>query len=321
MICAECTLNALKQAKRFHATAAFDTDTIGLKKAKEVVAQYKPMMKDFPIDDLLTAAEVSKISDAVKAIFTHLKRTKNAYYPINRYLQLVEAISRDLCSKVLSILRTKRLMHMSYADFDRVTGDCKQVFAVWEDEFESFRDSIREIAKKRNKEKIPLKINAENRQLQERIDEVRKFRQQHEELHGVVSRVLPSGVAGPGGINPSKEIHEAYQLVIQLDVLDLSPEGAEAWRAGVKKYEVRHLITARSSYLSNTTQFLTVSSFRFALLRRGGSIAWRRTSRTSSATGSPRPRTPARCSACSASSTPSSSARACARLSSSTRPN
>jgi dynein heavy chain 1, cytosolic len=32
---AECTLNALKQAKRFHATVAFDTDTIGLKKAIE----------------------------------------------------------------------------------------------------------------------------------------------------------------------------------------------------------------------------------------------------------------------------------------------
>ena len=32
----ECTLNTLKQAKRFHATAAFDTDTIGLKRAKEI---------------------------------------------------------------------------------------------------------------------------------------------------------------------------------------------------------------------------------------------------------------------------------------------
>ncbi len=32
---AECTLNILKQAKRFHATASFDTDTIGLKKAIE----------------------------------------------------------------------------------------------------------------------------------------------------------------------------------------------------------------------------------------------------------------------------------------------
>lgn len=229
----------MKQAKRFHATAAFDTDTIGLKKAKEVVAQYKPMMKDFPINDLLTTAEVSKISDMVKAIFVHLKRTKNAYYPIHRYLQLIEAISRDLCNKMLSILRTKRLMAINYADFEKITGDCKQVFTVWEDEFESFRDSIREMAKKRNKEKIPLKINAENKQLQERIEEVRTFRQLHEQLHGVVSRVLPGGVAGPGDINPSKEIHEAYQFVAQLDVLDLSPEGSEAWRAGVKKYEVR----------------------------------------------------------------------------------
>jgi hypothetical protein len=35
IVCVECTLNTLKQAKRFYATAAFDTDTIGLKKAME----------------------------------------------------------------------------------------------------------------------------------------------------------------------------------------------------------------------------------------------------------------------------------------------
>lgn len=31
----ECTLNVLRQARRFITTAAFDTDTIGLKKALE----------------------------------------------------------------------------------------------------------------------------------------------------------------------------------------------------------------------------------------------------------------------------------------------
>lgn len=34
-VSAEVTLNTLKQAKRFHATVAFDTDTIGLRKALE----------------------------------------------------------------------------------------------------------------------------------------------------------------------------------------------------------------------------------------------------------------------------------------------
>ncbi len=72
----------------------------------------------------------------------------------------------------------------------QVAADCRQLFVVWEDEFEAFRDSIREIAKKRNKEKIPLKINAENRQLQERIESIRKFRQQHEELRNVIVRVV-----------------------------------------------------------------------------------------------------------------------------------
>jgi dynein heavy chain 1 len=131
----ECTLNTLKQAKRFHATAAFDTDTIGLKRAKEIgtffltllfshlsflVGQYKMLMKDFPINDLLTAAEIDRVAEGVAAIFVHLKRTKNAHYPITRYLQLVEAVSRDMCTKVLAILRTKRLLHLPYSDFDKV---------------------------------------------------------------------------------------------------------------------------------------------------------------------------------------------------------
>jgi len=132
----------LKQAKRFHATAAFDTDTVGLKRAKEIgtgavapfspkqynselifvlsVEHYKGLMKDFPIDELLTASEIEKVSSAVKQIFTHMKRTKNAHYPITRYLHLVEAVSRDMCTKVLALMRSKRLMHIPYGEFEKV---------------------------------------------------------------------------------------------------------------------------------------------------------------------------------------------------------
>ncbi len=119
---AECTLNALKQAKRFHATVAFDTDTIGLKKAMEkgmlfyppsqhcfcvcravscviysprplllrAVQNYKPLIKDFPISELLTASDIPKLADAIVKLFQHLKKAKNAHYPIPRYLRLVE---------------------------------------------------------------------------------------------------------------------------------------------------------------------------------------------------------------------------------------
>lgn len=104
---AECTLNTLKQAKRFHATVAFDSDTIGLRKAIEKVQNYKPLMKEFPISDLLSANEIDKLADAIVKIFNHLKKNKNVNYPIPRYLRLVEAVSRDMCIKLLNILHAK----------------------------------------------------------------------------------------------------------------------------------------------------------------------------------------------------------------------
>jgi hypothetical protein len=65
-------------------------------------------MKDFPINELLTAEEIEPLSNAITQIFGHIKKNaKNTSYPIPRYLRLAEAISRDLCTKTLSILQRK----------------------------------------------------------------------------------------------------------------------------------------------------------------------------------------------------------------------
>ena len=89
------TLDVLKHGKRFHATVSFDTDT-GLKQAIYTVNTYNPLMKDFPINDLLSATELDRIRAAVQAIFGHLRKIRNTIYPIQRALRLVEAISRFL---------------------------------------------------------------------------------------------------------------------------------------------------------------------------------------------------------------------------------
>ena len=46
-------LDILKHGKRFHATVSFDTDT-GLKQELAAVNDYNPLMKDSPINDLLS---------------------------------------------------------------------------------------------------------------------------------------------------------------------------------------------------------------------------------------------------------------------------
>lgn len=67
------------------------------------MVNFKSLIKDFPIHELLSATNIEGVSQAVTHIFTHLKKTKSNHYPIQRYLGLVEAVARDMCTKVLSV--------------------------------------------------------------------------------------------------------------------------------------------------------------------------------------------------------------------------
>jgi dynein heavy chain 1, cytosolic len=84
------------------------------------VADYNPLMKDFPLNDLLSATELERIRGAIVAIFAHLKKIRNTKYPIQRALRLVEAISRDLSTQLLKVLSTRRLIHIPFDEFEKV---------------------------------------------------------------------------------------------------------------------------------------------------------------------------------------------------------
>jgi dynein heavy chain 1, cytosolic len=184
------------------------------------VQNYKPLIKDFPINDLITASDISKLAEAIVKIFQHLKKAKNVHYPIPRYLRLVEAISRDMCSKLLLLLHAKHLPHLAFDEFDLSVGECRNLFTVWDNQFEAFRESIREIAKKRNQQNLPLRVNVENRPLQERLADLHKFRRQHEELRNVITRVLPAAAGTES--HTIKEINAAFEEAKDVDPLNLS---------------------------------------------------------------------------------------------------
>lgn len=93
---------------------------LGLKQALATVNDYNPLMKDFPLNDLLSATELERIRGALIAIFAHLKKIRATKYPIVRALRLVEAISRDLSTQLLKVLGTRRLMHIMFEDFEKV---------------------------------------------------------------------------------------------------------------------------------------------------------------------------------------------------------
>lgn len=103
-----------------HLKFTLDNAHLGLKQAMATVNDYNPLMKDFPLSDLLSATELDRIKIALINIFTHLKKIRNTKYPIMRCLRLVEAISRDLSSQMLKVLGTRRFMHIMFDDFEKV---------------------------------------------------------------------------------------------------------------------------------------------------------------------------------------------------------
>ncbi|XP_065208173.1 dynein heavy chain, cytoplasmic isoform X2 [Planococcus citri] len=259
------TLDILKHGKRFHATVSFDTDT-GLKQALATVNDYNPLMKDFPINNLLSATELDRIREAVQQIFQHLRKIRSTKYPMQRALKLVEAISRDLNTQLLKVLGTRRLMHIPFDEFEKVMAQCYSVFSCWDDEYDKLQALLRDVVKKKREEQLKMvwRMSPVHKRLQTRMEHMRRFRHQHEQLRTVIVRVLrpnigttPDRADGDQIMNPGsneqldesafdsadssaiEEVNLAYENVKEVNCLDMTREGQEAWDAAVNRYEER----------------------------------------------------------------------------------
>ncbi|KNC98573.1 uncharacterized protein SPPG_06258 [Spizellomyces punctatus DAOM BR117] len=255
----QLTLDILKHAKRFHATVSFYADT-GMKDAVEKVQKYNILMKDFPLNELLSATDIRKIQESLILIFNHLtKKLKLSPYPIRRALPLVEAISRDLNEQLLRVLGTRRMMYMAYDDFEKASGGCEDVFRTWDDQVKEFTNVARDVTRKRSEKFLPIKINPVHAKLQERITFLRTFRRQHEQLHDTILKVMRTEKTGTTGINGMEtkgvslsdvnaldDIKVAYESVKNVDVLDVTPEGTEIWNQIIARLRDR-LGTAKNA--------------------------------------------------------------------------
>ena len=217
-------MDCLRNAKRFLATVSFLADT-GLKDATDVVHKYNQLMKDFPLDELLSATELDKIQDALHLIFNHLNnRLRRVAYPIRRALPLVEAISRDFNDKLLQVLTSHRLTYTPFEMFDRLMNQTQNIFRAWDDDIKEFTNVAREVTRKRAEKFIPIKIYPAHAKLMERVRYLRDWRKQHEQL--AVMTGPTKGLAGVGkelgGIDMEEEVKEAYEIFKSIDVLDVS---------------------------------------------------------------------------------------------------
>lgn len=242
----QVTMDILRHAKRYQATLSFVADT-GLKEATDLVQKYNQLMRDFPLDELLSATTLQKIQQSLGLIFGHLnKKMKICPYPIKRSLALVEAISGDLDSQIHSLLHGRTILHLDYREFRSLMKTAGAIWRTWDEHLKEFTNIARESTRRRNEKFIPIKISPRHAKTQERLKYINTFRINHEQLQRTIVNVLgPKGstsgdnaAADPDGaviveeigdVDAVEEVSQAYNALKNVDVLDVSPEGTQNW--------------------------------------------------------------------------------------------
>ncbi|KAJ5199992.1 Dynein heavy chain domain-2 [Penicillium cf. griseofulvum] len=251
------TMDILRHAKRYQPTLSFVADT-GLKEATELVQKYNQLMRDFPLDELLSATSLQKVQESLNLIFTHLnKKLKICPYPIKRALSLVEAISGDLDKKIHELITGHTILHLDYREFRSLMKTTQVIWRTWEENLKEFTNVARESTRRRNEKFIPIKINARHDKTRERLKYVDTFRVNHEQLQKTIINVLEpnssssnengAGVDADGAViveeigdvDAVEEVAHAYAALKNVDVLDVSPEGSLTWEQAEIAYSER----------------------------------------------------------------------------------
>ncbi|KAJ0425536.1 dynein heavy chain, cytoplasmic [Aspergillus carlsbadensis] len=241
------TMDILRHAKRYQATLSFVADT-GLREATDLVQKYNQLMRDFPLDELLSAPNLQKVRDSLTLIFNHLnKKLKICPYPIKRALALVEAISGDLDARIHSLLNGRTILHLDFREFRTLIKITDTIWKTWDENLKEFTNVARESTRRRNEKFIPIKINARHEKTQERLNYINTFRVNHEQLQRTIANVLGpkstsagDAAAGTGAdgaviveeigdVDAVEEVVQAYGALKNIDVLDVSPVGTQNW--------------------------------------------------------------------------------------------
>lgn len=262
----EITLAVLKRAKRYLATMTFSADH-GLGPALQRVSSVMTLMKDFPMNSILSATDISQLTQGVITVFTHLKKIRvTDEYKLSRLLHLVEVMSSDLTEQIVSLLRGYNLVQLPFDQFEQLINQCKDLFSTWHRQVAALYELVKELSKRRgtmNTDKPPLlsELQMEHSGIEERLLELHEFREQHEKLRQVIERVLGSSTDARSDVSDEAlvEINAAYARFGGLNALDVSGDGAAAWKNLRKAYDLcidrveGRIISSLTSRLSATT--------------------------------------------------------------------
>ncbi|TKX19773.1 dynein heavy chain [Elsinoe australis] len=246
------SLDILRQAKRHSTAVSFNADT-GFKDATDNVQRYNSLLRELPLEDLLAATSLEKVQQALDAIFEHFnKKLRIIPYPIKRALPLVEAVSGDLDARLRSLLHGRVIMHLDYTEFQHLLDTVNRLWEIWDENIRDFTNVARDAIRRRNEKFIAMKVEPRFKFLRERLDYIATFRKGHEQLRNTIADVLgeDDSLDGPdksqpvvtdemGDVDAIEEIDEAYAVLKDVDVLDVSEDGTRIWTQAENLYNER----------------------------------------------------------------------------------
>jgi dynein heavy chain 1 len=159
-------------------------------------------MKDFPLNELLSATDLDKIQESLN------RKLKLSPYPVRRAPPLVEATSRDFNGQLLRVLTSHRPSYTPYEAFARLS-QFTNIFRTWDNLIKEFTHVVREVTRKRQEKFILIKVVPAHAKLH-------YCRKQHEQLAvmtGPTKGLAEDGVEVGG---------YGYEVVKRIDVLDVS---------------------------------------------------------------------------------------------------
>ena len=252
----QLTLDILQHAKRYQVKVSFYADT-GLKEALDTVQKYNQLMREFPMDELLAATTLKKVQESLDTIFAHLNRKlRFTTYPIARALPLVHAISGDLDDQLHSLLHGRTLMHLEYKEFETVMARADDIWNAWDEHAKDFTNVARELMRKRAEKFMPIKVVGRHSRTQDRMNYIKTFRSNHEQLQKTIVTVLGNKnvdstateegardqvviLEEMGDVDAVQEVAQAYAALKDVDVLDVSEEGTQIWAQAEATYNER----------------------------------------------------------------------------------
>ena len=225
---------AIKKGKTF-ITNPFQINT----KTDEYIKladSYNILLKDLPIKEMYNSNNIDDLIIQIQKIFEVVKnKMRLSDYPLKRVQQLIDCVNEDMISQLIKIIGPN-LMSMKYDDFHELMKKCSNLFEkIWKSEFEQLKKDIQELGKKKNEDLLQAKASFPHNSLQGRLSDINSFRLENKELVEITLKLNKSNTNSEKKEESqiTRELKNAYKLSYNIDVLDLSDNGVNAW-ANVK---------------------------------------------------------------------------------------